>query len=76
MSRVALAAKTLDVKLGDLVEIEGRRYDVVSDKLGGVALEPAIAKTVADIHAEHGTRLMTPEEFELDFGDLPTGGEG
>jgi anaerobic selenocysteine-containing dehydrogenase len=76
MSAMAVTAKKLDIKIGDLVEIEGRKYDVVSDKQGGVALEPAITKTVAEIHAEHGTRPMTPEEFEHYFGDLPSDGEG
>ena len=32
MACMAVAAKKLDVKLGDLVEIDGRRYDVVPDK--------------------------------------------
>ena len=36
MSPMAISAKKLDVKIGDVVEIEGRRYDVVSDKEGGV----------------------------------------
>lgn len=60
MTSMAVTAKKLDVKIGDLVEIEGRKYDVVSDKHGGVALEPAITKTVAEIHAEHGSRPLTP----------------
>jgi hypothetical protein len=76
MSLMAFTAKKLDVRIGDVVEIEGRKYDVVSDKHGGVALEPAITKTVAELHAEHGTRPLTPEEFEQHFGDLPSDGEG
>jgi hypothetical protein len=64
------------VKIGDLVEIEGRRYDVVSDKHGGVALEPAITQTVAKIHAEHGERQLSAEEVAELFGDLPADGEG
>jgi len=40
MRSVATAAKQL--KMGDVVEIDGRRYDVVSDKRGGVTLESAI----------------------------------
>jgi hypothetical protein len=76
MAVMSVAAKRLDVKIGDLVEIEGRKYDVVSDKNGGVALEPAITKTVAEIHAEHGERQLSSEEFERLFGELPTDGEG
>ena len=73
---MAIAAKKLDVKIGDLVEIEGRKYDVVSDKHGGVALEPAITKTVAEIHAEHGERQLSAQEFAELFGDIPSDDEG
>jgi hypothetical protein len=61
---MAVAVKKLAVSLGDVVEIDGRRYDVVSDKAGGVALEPAITQTVAEIHAEHGGRALSSEEFD------------
>jgi hypothetical protein len=61
---------------GDLDEIEDRKYDVVSNKHGGVTLEPAITKTVAQLHAEHGTRPLAPEEFEQFSGALPSDGEG
>ncbi len=64
MARMAVAVKKLDVSLGDVVEIDGRRYDVVSDKAGGVRLEPAISQTVAEIHAEQGGRALSSEEFE------------
>jgi hypothetical protein len=73
---MAVIAKKLDVHIGDVVEIEGRRYDVISDKEGGVALEPAITKIVAEIHAEHGDRQLSSEEFAARFGELPTDGEG
>jgi hypothetical protein len=74
MGAMAVAPKKLSI--GDLVEIDGRQYDVVSDKAGGVALEPAITQTVAEIHAEHGGRSLTSEEFDELFGDLPSDGEG
>jgi hypothetical protein len=76
MSGMAVEVKKLDVKIGDLVEIDGRRYDVVSDKAGGVALEPAITVFADELHTRHGTRPMTPEEFEEHFGHLPSDGEG
>jgi hypothetical protein len=76
MIAMALTAKRLDVKIGDLVEIEGRKYDVVSDKHGGVALEPAITQTVAEIHAEQGERQVSAEEFAELFGEIPSDGEG
>jgi hypothetical protein len=48
----------------------------VSDKHGGVALEPAITMTADEILAEHALRPLSPEEFEEEFGDLPSDGEG
>jgi hypothetical protein len=74
MTSMAVAAKKLSI--GDLVEIDGRRYDVVSDKAGGVALEPAITRSVEDIHAELGASPLTREEFDEHFGRLPSDGEG
>ncbi len=76
MIAMAVAAKKLDVKIGDLVEIEGRKYDVVSDKHGGVALEPAITKTVTEMLAEEGLTPLSKQEFEEHFGDLPSDAEG
>jgi hypothetical protein len=76
MTSMAVTTKKLDVHIGDVVEIEGRRYDVVSDKEDGVTLEPAITKTVAEIHAEHGERQLSREEFEELVGEVPTDGEG
>ena len=76
MTAMSVAAKRLDVKIGDLVEIEGRKYDVVSDKQGGVTLEPAITMTADELFAEHGLMPLTREEAEREFGDLPSDGEG
>ena len=76
MAEMAIAVKKLDLKIGDLVEIEGRRYDVVSDRQGGVALEPAITVLAAELDKRHGTRPLTAEEFEQHFGHLPSDGEG
>ncbi len=76
MTAMAVTAKKLNVKIGDVVEIEGRKYDVVSDKHGDAALEPAITVTVAEMLAEEGLTPLSAEEFEEHFGDLPSDGEG
>ena len=76
MVEMAVAAKKLDVQLGDVVEIDGRRYDIVSDKQGGVALEPAITRASRTSMPEHGGRPVTQTEFDELFGDLPSDGEG
>ena len=69
-------ATGIKVQIGDVLEIEGRLYDVVPDKQGGATLKPAITMTVDEIHAAHGTRPLTAEEFEELSGDLPSDGEG
>lgn len=74
MKAVATAPKKLSI--GDVVEVDGRKYDVVPDKAGGVTLEPAITKTLAEVHAELGGRRMSPQEFDELFGQLPSDGEG
>jgi hypothetical protein len=74
MSGMAVEVKKLDVRVGDLAEIEGRRYDVVPDRQGGVALEPAITRTVEEPRAGRGARPVSREELEELFGDLPSDG--
>lgn len=74
MDPMAVAPKKLGV--GDVVEVDGRKYDVVPDKAGGVTLEPAITQTVDEIHSELGGRRMSAEEFDELFGHLPADEEG
>ncbi len=76
MDEMAIAVKKLDVKIGDVVEVDGRRYDVVSDKASGVALEPAITVFAADLHERHGTKPITQDRFDELFGDIPRDAEG
>lgn len=76
MSGMAVAPKKLDIEIGDLVEIGGRRYDVVPDKQGGIALEPAITVTAAELDRRYGTRPATQEEIDSQLDLLPGDGEG
>lgn len=73
---VAATTKKLDVMIGDRVESNGRSYNVVSDKVGGVTLEPAITQTVDEILAEHGGRSLIDDEFDEHFGRQQFDGEG
>jgi hypothetical protein len=68
--------RPVHVNLWDVIEVDGRLYDVISDKQGGASLEPAITKTVAEIFAQNGERPLTAQEFEEHFGHLPSDGEG
>ena len=52
---MATAVKKLDLHVGELVEIEGRRYEVVPDKTGGLMIEPPITPR-AELHAKRGSR--------------------
>jgi hypothetical protein len=72
---MATAVKKLDLHVGELVEIEGRRYEVVPDKTGGLMIEPPITPR-AELHAKWGSRPATREEFEQFAADLPYDDEG
>jgi hypothetical protein len=72
---MAVSAKKLDLTVGELVEIGGRRYEVVPDRRGGVTLEPPITPA-AQLHAERGTRPASVEDFERLSSDVPVDEEG
>lgn len=76
MKGMAVAPKRLEVQIGDVVEVDGRRYDVVPGASGGVTLEPTVTKTAGELREERGGRALSEEEFERAFGDLPSDGEG
>jgi hypothetical protein len=50
---IATAVKKLDLKVGELIEVAGRRYEVVSDREGRVILEPAITP-VSELYPQRG----------------------
>lgn len=72
---MATAVRKLDVEAGELIEVAGRRYEVVPDREGSLILEPAITP-MAELDKERGTRPATEEDFERVAGDFPTDGEG
>ena len=72
----AVAVKAQKLRVGQLVEVDGRLYDVVFDKQGGATLEAAITISSEEIIRRTGGRRATPEEFEAWFGDIPADGEG
>lgn len=73
---MAVAVKDVNASLGDIIVVGSRRYEVVDDREGGLALEPAVGKTVAEMRSERGSKGLAPAEFEELFGDLPSDGEG
>jgi hypothetical protein len=72
---MATAVKRLDLTVGEIVEIAGRRYEVVPDREGGVTLEPPITPA-AHLHARRGTKPASKEDFERLSADVPHDDEG
>lgn len=72
---MATAVKKLDVHVGELVEIDGRRYEIVRDREGGLALESAITP-MSELDQRWGTRPASAEDFERLTADDPIDGEG
>ena len=72
---MATAVKRLDLTVGEFVEIAGRRYEVISDREGGVTIEPAIT-SAAEMHALRGTKPASAEDFERLSVDVPFDDEG
>jgi hypothetical protein len=72
---MATAVKRLDLTVGELVEVAGRRYEVVPDREGGVTIEPSVTPA-ADLHARRGTKPASAEDFEHLSVDVPFDNEG
>jgi hypothetical protein len=72
---MATAVKRLDLAVGELVEVAGRRYEVVRDREGGVTIEPPITPA-AELHAQRGTKPASAEDFERLSVDVPFDDEG
>jgi hypothetical protein len=72
---MATAVKKLDLKVGEFVEIDGRRYEVVPDRQGGLTIEPPITP-MAELHAKRGTKPASAEDFERLSADVPYDDEG
>ncbi len=74
---VATAVKKLDLKIGEFVEIDGRRYEVVPAREGdGLTLESPITP-VSELYAKRGMKPASAEDFERVAANLlPPDGEG
>ncbi len=73
---MATAVKKLDLQEGELIEVAGRRYEVVPDREGGLVLEPAITP-VSELYAKRGWKPASEDDFKrLTADDAPGDGEG
>jgi hypothetical protein len=70
------AIRKLDLKVDEIVEIDGIRYEVVPiPNRCEVTLEPVVI-TVAEEEETYGFRPVSQEEFDRLSAGLPTDGEG
>ena len=67
--------RQLSLAIGNLVEIDGRRYEVVPDRMGGVTLEPSITP-MAELEEKWGTSPASAEDFKRLTADYPSDDEG
>ena len=67
--------RKLDLTIGEVVEIDGRRYEVVPDREGGVTIEPPITP-IADLDAKRGTKPASTEDNERITASYPSDDEG
>jgi hypothetical protein len=72
---MATAVRKLDLAIGELVEVGGRRYEVVPDREGGLTLESPITP-MSELHEKRGTAPASAEDFEQLAAEYPTDGEG
>lgn len=72
---MATAVKKLDLAEGELIEVAGRRYEVVPDREGNLVLEPAITP-MSELDEQWGTEPASAEDFERLTADDPSDGEG
>lgn len=54
----------------------GGVYEVDPQPHGELRLKPSVGPSGDELLAEAGARPLTSEEFEAEFGDLPTDDEG
>ena len=73
---MATPVMKFDLEVGELVEVDGRRYEVVPDRAGGLTLEPPITP-VSELYAGLGWKPASEKDFErLTADNEPPDGEG
>jgi hypothetical protein len=72
---MATVVKKLNLEIGEIIEVAGRRYEAVPDRDGNLVLEPAITP-VSELHAKRGTKPASTEDFERVSAGIPYDNEG
>lgn len=73
MSGMAISVRKLAI--GEIVEVDGRRYEVVPTRDGELTLETPMTP-MDELHAIDGTKPASAEDFERLSGHVPYDDEG
>jgi hypothetical protein len=71
----AMAVSVRKLSVGDVVEIDGQRYEVVPTRDGELTLESPITP-MSELHAAGGTEPASADDFQRLSGHLPHDDEG
>lgn len=71
----AMAVSVRKLTMGEIVEVDGRRYEVASTRDGELTLETPITP-MDELHAIDGTKPASAADFERLSGDVPHDDEG
>ena len=70
-----MAISVRKLAVGEIVEVDGRRYEVAPTRDGELTLETAITP-IDEPHAVEGTQPASAEDFQRLSGDVPYDDEG
>lgn len=65
-----MAVSVPKLSVGEFVEVDGRRYEIVPTRDGELTLEPPITH-MDELHAIDATKPASAEDFERLSGDVP-----
>ncbi len=72
---MATAARKVELTVGEVIEVDGKRYEVVTDRNGDLTLEPPIT-TMSELDRRWGTEPASQDEFDRLTADDPRDDEG
>ncbi len=69
-----MAVSVPKLTVGEVVEVDGRRYEIVPTRDGELTLEPPITP-MDELHVIDGTKPASIADFERLSGDVPSDDE-
>jgi hypothetical protein len=75
LTLTTMAVSVRKLTVGEIVEVDGRRYEVAPTRDGELTLETPITP-MDELHAIDGTKPASAADFERLSGDVPYDDEG